>query len=76
MKLVFIITLSIALSQGRDGGNLEAARSFFEAVYDPVVEYDDQGRVLKEILKHQNIDENFLPIREIRAKIGDAKNKL
>ncbi len=46
MKLVFIIALSIALSQGSDGGNLEAARSFFEAVYDPIVEYDDQGRVL------------------------------
>ncbi len=54
----------------RDIEKLGYSRSF--VIYDD----DDQGRVLKEILKHQNIDENFLPIRELRAKIGDAKNKL
>ena len=37
---------------------------------------DDQGTVLKEILKRLNIDEKFLPPREIKAKISDAKNKL
>ena len=37
---------------------------------------DDQQRVLKEILKQLNIDERFLPVREIKAKISDAKNKM
>ena len=54
----------------RDIEKLGYSRSF--VIYDD----DDQARVLKEILKHQNIDENFLPVREIRAKIGDAKNRL
>ena len=54
----------------RDIEKLGYSRSF--VIYDD----DDQARVLKEILKHQNIDENFLPVREIRGKIGDAKNRL
>ena len=54
----------------RDIEKLGYSRSF--VIYDD----EDQARVLKEILKHQNIDENFLPVREIRAKIGDAKNRL
>ena len=54
----------------RDIEKLGYSRSF--VIYDD----DDQSRVLKEILKQQNIDEAFLPIREIRGKIGDAKNRL
>ena len=45
-------------------------RSF--TIYDD----DDQGTVIKEILKRLNIDEKFLPPREVKAKISDAKNKL
>jgi len=54
----------------RDIEKIGYSRSF--VIYDD----DDQTRVIKEILKHENIDENFLPIREIRGKISDAKNKL
>ena len=54
----------------RDIEKLGYARSF--AIYDD----DDQGAVIKEILKRFNIDEKFLPPREIKAKISDAKNKL
>ena len=54
----------------RDIEKLGYSRSF--TIYDD----DDQTRVIREILKHQNIDENFLPVREIRGKIGDAKNRL
>ena len=32
--------------------------------------------MLKEILKQQNIDDKFLPVREIRSKISDAKNRM
>lgn len=32
--------------------------------------------MIKEILKRLNIDEKFLPPREVKAKISDAKNKL
>ena len=45
-------------------------RSF--AIYDD----DDQQAVLKEILKKLNIDDKFIPIREVRSKISDAKNRL
>lgn len=45
-------------------------RSF--TIYDD----DDQMSALKEILKRLNIDEKFLPPREIKSKISDAKNKL
>lgn len=54
----------------RDIEKLGYSRSF--AIYDD----DDQGQVLKEVLKRLNIDEKFLPIRELKAKISDAKNKL
>ena len=54
----------------RDIEKLGYSRSF--VIYDD----DDQARVLKEILKRQNIDEAFLPVRELRGKIGDAKNRL
>ncbi len=54
----------------RDIEKIGYDRSF--AIYDD----DDQGTVLKEILKRKNIDDKFLPIREIRAKISDAKNRL
>ena len=54
----------------KDIEKLGYSRSF--VIYDD----DDQGRLLKEIYKQQNIDEGFIPIREVRGKIGDAKNKL
>ena len=37
---------------------------------------DDQMSVLKEIYKQLNLDDKYLPIRETKSKIGDAKNKL
>ena len=54
----------------RDIEKIGYSRSF--TIYDD----DDQQRILKDILKQQNIDDKFLPIREIRAKISDAKNKM
>ena len=54
----------------RDIEKLGYTRSF--TIYDD----DDQMSALKEILKRLNIDEKFLPPREIKAKISDAKNKL
>jgi len=54
----------------RDIEKLGYSRSF--VIYDD----DDQGALLKEILKRFNIDEKFLPPREIKVKISDAKNKL
>ena len=54
----------------RDIEKLGYTRSF--VIYDD----DDQKAVLKEILKRLNIDEKFLPIRELSSKISDAKNKL
>ncbi len=54
----------------RDIEKLGYNRSF--AIYDD----DDQNRVMKEILKKLNIDENFISTREIRGKISDAKNRL
>ena len=54
----------------RDIEKLGYTRSF--TIYDD----DDQTSALKEILKRLNIDEKFLPPREIKAKISDAKNKL
>ncbi len=54
----------------RDIEKLGYTRSF--VIYDD----DDQKAVLKEILKRLNIDEKFLPTRELSAKISDAKNKL
>ncbi|MBR6164694.1 MAG: UvrD-helicase domain-containing protein [Clostridia bacterium] len=54
----------------RDIEKLGYSRSF--VIYDD----EDQSRVLKEIYKQLNIDDAFLPIREVRSKIGDAKNRL
>ena len=54
----------------RDIEKIGYSRSF--TIYDD----DDQQRVLKEILKQLNIDDKFLPVREIRAKISDAKNRM
>ena len=54
----------------RDIEKLGYTRSF--VIYDD----DDQKAVLKEILKRLNIDEKFLPPRELSSKISDAKNKL
>ncbi len=54
----------------RDIEKLGYSRSF--VIFDD----DDQGRVLKEIYKQLNVDDAFLPIREVRGKIGDAKNKM
>ena len=54
----------------RDIEKIGYSRSF--TIFDD----DDQQRVIKEILKQQNIDEKFLPVREIRAKISDAKNRM
>ncbi len=54
----------------RDIEKLGYSRSF--VIYDD----DDQAAVLKEILKRLNIDDKFLPIRELKSKISDAKNKL
>jgi len=54
----------------RDIEKLGYTRSF--TIYDD----DDQMSALKEILKKMNIDEKFLPPREVKAKISDAKNKL
>ena len=54
----------------RDIEKLGYTRSF--TIYDD----DDQMSALKEILKRLNIDEKFLPPREIKSKISDAKNKL
>lgn len=54
----------------RDIEKLGYTRSF--TIYDD----DDQMTALKEILKRLNIDEKFLPPREIKGKISDAKNRL
>ena len=45
-------------------------RSF--VIYDD----EDQISVLKNALKELNIDDKYLPPREIRARLSDAKNKL
>ena len=54
----------------RDIEKIGYSRSF--TIFDD----DDQQRVLKEILKQLNIDDKFLPVREIKAKISDAKNRM
>ena len=54
----------------RDIEKLGYSRSF--VIYDD----DDQTAVVKEILKRFDIDDKFLPPREIRAAISDAKNRL
>ena len=54
----------------RDIEKLGYTRSF--VIYDD----DDQNTVLKETLKRLNIDDKFIPVKEVKAKISDAKNKL
>lgn len=54
----------------RDIEKLGYSRSF--TIYDD----EDQQQVLKEVYKQQNIDEKNLPIREVKSKISDAKNRL
>ncbi len=54
----------------RDIEKLGYKRSF--VIYDE----DDQTAVLKEILKRLNIDDKFLPVRELRSRISDTKNRL
>ena len=54
----------------RDIEKIGYNRSF--VIYDD----DDQSRLLKEIYKQLNIDEQFINIRETKARIGDAKNKM
>ena len=54
----------------RDIDKLGYTGSF--AIYDD----DDQTSIIKDILKRQNIDDKFLPPREIKGKISDAKNKM
>ena len=54
----------------RDIEKIGYQRSF--TIYDE----DDQQRVIKDALKALHYDEKQLPPREIRAKIGDAKNKM
>ena len=54
----------------RDIEKLGYTRSF--VIYDD----DDQSRILKDILKQMNIDDRFLPVKEIRGKISDAKNRM
>ena len=54
----------------RDIEKLGYSRSF--TIFDD----DDQQRMLKDILKQQNIDEKFMPVREVKAKISDAKNRI
>ena len=54
----------------RDIEKLGYSRSF--VIYDD----DDQTRALKEIYKQLNLDDAFIPVRETKSKIGDAKNRL
>ncbi len=54
----------------RDIEKLGYARSF--TIYDD----DDQTAVLKELYKKLNIDDKNLPLREVKSKISDAKNRL
>jgi DNA helicase II / ATP-dependent DNA helicase PcrA len=54
----------------RDIEKLGYTRSF--SIYDE----DDQKNVLKNALNTLNIDEKDLSIRELKSKIGDAKNRL
>ena len=54
----------------RDIEKLGYQRSF--TIYDE----DDQGRVIKDAMKVLSLDETKLPVREIRGKISDAKNRM
>ncbi|MDD3335087.1 MAG: DNA helicase PcrA [Eubacteriales bacterium] len=54
----------------RDIEKLGYTRSF--TIYDD----DDQSGVIKDLLKRLNIDDKVLPLREIKSKISDAKDRL
>ncbi len=54
----------------RDIEKLGYARSF--SIFDE----DEQLSVLKDVLKQQDIDDKFLPPKEVRARISDSKNRL
>lgn len=54
----------------RDIEKLGYTRSF--TIYDD----DDQTSVLKELYKKLGVDDKALPLREVKSKISDAKNKL
>lgn len=54
----------------RDIERLGYTRSF--TIYDD----DDQMAVLKDLCKKLNIDDKYLPLKEVRTKISDAKNHL
>lgn len=54
----------------RDIEKLGYTRSF--TIYDD----DDQTSVLKELYKQLGVDDKALPLREVKSKISDAKNKL
>ena len=54
----------------RDIEKLGYQRSF--TIYDE----DDQLRIIKDIVKKLNIDEKYLPPKEIRREISNAKNQL
>lgn len=54
----------------RDIEKLGYQRSF--TIYDE----DDQNRVIKDALKRLSLDESRIPVREIRGKISDAKNRM
>lgn len=54
----------------RDIEKLGYTRSF--TIYDD----DDQSGVLKDLMKQLGIDDKLLPLREIKSKISDAKDKL
>ena len=54
----------------RDIDKLGYTRSF--TIYDD----DDQGSVIKELLKQSNVDEKAVTVREVKGKISDAKNRL
>ena len=54
----------------RDIEKIGYERSF--AIFDD----DDQNSLFKELYKRENIDEKYLPVKEVKAKISDAKDKL
>ncbi|MEG0271314.1 MAG: UvrD-helicase domain-containing protein, partial [Clostridia bacterium] len=54
----------------RDIEKLGYTRSF--TIYDD----DDQTSVIKDLMKHFSIDDKLLPVREIKSKISEAKDKL
>ena len=41
-----------------------------------IYDTDDQRKLMKEIMKQNNIDEKFVPHKSVLAAISDAKNKL